>query len=105
MNDFFKRNLVWIAILLCVAGIVLSIIGIPAGNPIFFFVGIVLSLPTVGYLIYHVFFYHEKPELNLNPTTTKISTSNITSIVNKRKDVLLKDEISDDDDLEPFYNG
>lgn len=105
MNDFFKRNLVWVAILLCVAGIILSIIGVPAGNPIFFFIGIILSLPTIGYLIYHVFFYHEKPELNLAPTTNKISTSNITSIVTAKNDVLLKDEISEEDDLEPFYNG
>lgn len=105
MSDFFKRNLVWISILLCVTGIVLSIVGIPTGNPIFFFVGIVLSLPTIGYLIYYVFFYQEKPELNLTPTTSKVSTSNITSIVTDKKSVLLSDEITDEDDLEPFYNG
>lgn len=104
MSDFFRRNLVWIAILLCITGVVLSIIGIPTSNPIFFFVGIILALPTVGYLIYQIFFYHEKPELNLAPTTTKFSTSNITSIVTNKNDVMLN-EISTDEDLEPFYNG
>ena len=105
MGDFFKRNLVWIAILLCIAGVVLSIIGIPSGKPIFFFIGIVLSLPTVGYLIYQIFFYREKPELSLSPAGTKISTSNITSIIVNKDDVLLRDEITDEDDLEPLYNG
>lgn len=105
MNDFFKRNLVWITILLCITGIVLSIIGIPTGKPIFFFVGIILALPTVAYLIYQVFFHQDKPELNLAPATTKYSSSNITSIVTNRDDVLLRDEITDEDNLEPFYNG
>lgn len=105
MSDFFKRNLVWIAILLCIAGVVLSVIGIPAGKPIFFFVGIVLSLPTICYLIYQVFFYREKPELNLAPSTIKHTSSNITSILTKKDDILLKDELSDDDNLEPLYNG
>ena len=105
MNDFFKRNLVWIAILLCITGVVLSIIGIPTGKPIFFFVGIVLALPTVGYLIYQVFFHQDKPELNLAPATARVSSSNITSIVTKKDDILIRDEITDDDNLEPFYNG
>lgn len=105
MSDFFKRNLVWIAILLCIGGVVLSIIGIPTGKPIFFFVGIVLSIPTIGYLIYQVFFYRDKPELNLTPTTAKYTSSNITSIITQKDDVLLKNEITDDDDLEPLYNG
>lgn len=105
MSDFFRRNLVWITILLCVTGVTLSIIGIPTNNLIFFFVGIILSLPTIAYLIFHVFFYHEKPELNLAPTSSKFSTSNITSIVTDKESILLHDEITDEDDLEPFYNG
>lgn len=105
MIDFFKRNLVWITILLCVTGVVLSIIGIPVGNPIFFFVGIVLSLPTIAYLIYQVFFDNGKVELNLNPTTTKINRSNITSIVSTKNEVLLTDEITNEDDLESLYHG
>ena len=80
MKDFFKRNLVWVAILLCVAGVVLSIIGIPTGKPIYFFIGIVLSLPTIGYLIYQVFFSREKTDIDLKPATTKVSTSKITSM-------------------------
>ncbi len=105
MGDFFKRNLVWVAILLCITGVVLSIIGIPSGKPIFFFIGIILSLPTIGYLIYQIFFYCEKPELNLSPVGTKVSTSNITSIIINKDDVLLRDEITDEDDLESLYNG
>ncbi len=105
MSDFLKRNLVWITILFCIAGVVLSIIGIPTGKPIFFFVGIMLSLPTIGYLIYQIFFFHEKPELNLAPSGTKPTSSNITSIINQKDDILLKDKITDDDDLEPLYNG
>ena len=105
MSEFFKRNLVWVAILLCIAGVVLSIIGIPTGKPVFFFIGIILSIPTIGYLIYQVFFSREKTELNLNPTTSKISTSNITSIITNKDDILLNDEITNDDDLEPLYNG
>lgn len=105
MNDFFKRNLVWVAILLCIAGVVLSIIGIPVGEPIFFFIGVILALPTIGYLIYQVFFDRGKAELDLTPTTAKFSSSNITSIVTDKNDVLLADEISEDADLEPLYQG
>ncbi len=105
MSDFFKRNLVWIAILLCIAGVVLSIISIPTGNPVFFFIGVVLATPTIGYLVYQVFFHQDQPELDLTPTTSKFSTSNITSIVSNKADVLLDDEITDEDNLEPFYNG
>jgi len=105
MNEFFKRNLVWVAILLCITGVVLSIIGIPAGNPIFFFIGIILALPTIGYLIYQVFFYRENAELNLAPSANKISTSNITSIVADKHDVLLQDKITNNDDLESLYDG
>lgn len=105
MVDFFKRNLVWVAILLCIAGVVLSIIGIPLSNPIFFFMGIVLALPTIGYLVYQVFFDRGKPELDLTPTTAKFSTSNITSIVTDKDDVMLSDTITNEDDLEPLYNG
>ena len=105
MNEFLKRNLVWIAILLCVAGVVLSIIGIPVGNPVFFFIGVVLSLPTIGYLIYQVFFDNGKVELNVNPTTTKVNRSNITSIIADKNTVLLKDQISNEDDLESLYHG
>lgn len=105
MSDFFKRNLIWITIVLCITGIVLSIIGIPTGKPIFFFIGIVLSIPTVGYLFYQIFFHKDKPELNLAPATTQYSSSNITSIVTNKDDVLMRDEITDEDNLEPFYNG
>jgi len=105
MNDFFKRNLVWITILLCVAGVVLSIIGIPIGNPIFFFIGIILSLPTVGYLIYQVFFDNGKVELNLNPTSIRTNRSNVTSIITNKNDVLLRDQINNEDDLESLYHG
>ena len=105
MKDFFKRNLVWVAIFLCITGVVLSIIGIPANKPILFFIGIVLSLPTIGYLIYQVFFSREKTEIDLKPATNKISTSNITSIVANKQDVLLQNDITTEDDLEPLYNG
>ncbi len=105
MSDFFRRNLVWVAILLCVTGVVLSIIGIPAGKPVFFFIGIVLALPTIGYLIYQVFFQEDKPELDLAPTTPKHSSSNITSIIANKNDILVNNEINTDDNLEPFYNG
>lgn len=105
MNDFFKRNLVWIAILLCIAGVVLSIVGIPTGNPIFFFIGIVLSIPTIGFLIYQVFFRRDEPEISLAPTGNKASTSNITSIIADKNDILLQDKLTDEDDLEPFYSG
>lgn len=105
MNDFLKRNLVWITILLCITGVILSIIGIPVGNPVFFFVGIVLSLPTIGYLIYQVFFDNGKVELNLNPTTNKVDRSQITSIITEKNNVLLMDKISNEDDLESLYNG
>lgn len=105
MNDFFKRNLVWVTILLCIAGVVLSIIGIPIGNPIFFFVGIILAIPTIGYLIYQVFFDRDKVELNLAPTTNKISRSNITSIINEKSEILLADKITNEDDLESLYHG
>lgn len=105
MVDFLKRNLVWIAILLCVIGVVLSIIGIPLGKPIFFFIGIVLALPTIGYLIYQVFFDAGKPEIDLTPTTAKFSSSNITSIVNHKNDILVSDEITNNEDLEPLYDG
>ena len=105
MNDFFKRNLVWVTILLCIAGVVLSIIGIPIGNPIFFFIGIILAIPTIGYLIYQVFFDRDKVELNLAPTTTKISRSNITSIINEKSEILLADKITNEDDLESLYHG
>ena len=105
MNEFLKRNLVWITILLCITGVVLSIIGIPVGNPVFFFIGVVLSLPTIGYLIYQVFFDNGKAELNLNPTTTKVNRSNITSIIANKNQVLLTDQISNEDDLESLYHG
>ncbi len=105
MSDFFKRNLVWVAILLCIAGVVLSIIGIPIGNPIFFFVGVILALPTIGYLVYQVFFYRGKTEIDLAPAAAKFSSSNITSIITDKNDILLADEISSDADLEPLYHG
>ena len=105
MSDFIKRNLVWIAILLCVAGVVLSLIGIPLKQPVFFFVGIILSIPTIGYLVYQVFVRRDAVELDLAPTTAKFSTSNITSIVADKDDIMLADKITNDDDLEPLYNG
>ncbi|MBR4419025.1 MAG: hypothetical protein IKT33_03400 [Clostridia bacterium] len=105
MSDFFKRNFVWISILLCITGIVLSIIGIPVGKPIFFFIGIVLSLPTLGYLIYQLFFDQGEAELNLVPTTIKANHSNITSIITKKKDILLTDENTNEDDFESLYHG
>ncbi len=105
MSDFFKRNFVWISILLCIAGVVLSIIGIPIGKPIFFFLGIVLSLPTAGYLIYQVFFDQGETELNLAPATKKVNHSNITSIISDKKDVLLTDKNTNIDDFESLYHG
>lgn len=105
MVDFFKRNLTWVAILLCITGIVLSIIGIPIGKPIYFFIGIVLSLPTVAYLLYQVFFVRDQIDLNLTPTIIKPTTSNITSIIMEKNDILLSDTITEDDDLESLYNG
>ncbi len=105
MSDFFKRNLLWITILLCTAGIVLSIIGIPMGKPIFFFVGVILALPTITYLIYQVFFDAGKPEINLAPATIKINHSNITSIINDKNQILITENISNEEDLESFYHG
>ena len=105
MNNFFKRNFVWISILLCIAGVVLSIIGIPVGNPVFFFIGVVLSLPTIGYLIYHIFFNQGDTELNLAPTSTKINHSNITSIIADKHDILLADQNTNEDDFESLYHG
>ncbi|MCM1404218.1 MAG: hypothetical protein NC133_01765 [Prevotella sp.] len=105
MKDFFKRNLVWGAIVLCVIGVVLSIIGIPTGKPIFFFIGVILALPTIGYLIYQVFFDRSKAEIDLVPSTAKFSSSNITSIVADKNDLMLADKITDEDDLEPLYHG
>lgn len=105
MSDFFKRNFVWISILLCITGIVLSIIGIPAGKPIFFFIGVVLSIPTIGYLIYQIFFDQSKSDLNLAPTTAKVNHSNITSIISDKKDVFIADQNTNEDDYESLYNG
>ena len=105
MTDFFKRNLVWITIILCVGGVVLSIIGIPTGNPIFFFIGIILALPTIAYLIYQVFFDNGKAELNLAPTTIKTNHSNITSIISDKNQILLSDQISNEENLETLYHG
>jgi len=105
MSDFFKRNLLWITILLCITGIVLSVIGIPMGKPIFFFIGVVLALPTITYLIYQVFFDNGKAELNLAPTSIKTNHSNITSIINDKNNLLLTDKISNEDDLESLYHG
>ena len=65
----------------------------------------VLSIPTVGYLIYQVFIDRGKTELNLTPTTIPLQRSNITSIIADKKEVLLNDNVSYDEDLESLYDG
>ena len=103
--EFWKRNFVWVAILLCVVGVVLSVIGIPAKQPLFFIIGFVLSIPTICYLFYQVFIRSDKADLEMAPATNKISTANITAVVVDKNDPIMTDTITDDSDLEPLYNG
>lgn len=103
MGNFVKRNLAWIAIFLCVVGVILSIVGIPTQQPLFFFIGIIFALPTIGYLVYQVFFYKGQPEPIVKAEKNKNLTGNMTAILDKREDIILNNDTNAD--LEPLYNG
>lgn len=103
MGNFVKRNLAWIAIFLCVVGVILSIVGIPTKQPLFFFIGIIFALPTIGYLVYQVFFYKGQPEPIVKAEKNKNLTGNMTAILDKREDLILNNDTNAD--LEPLYNG
>lgn len=110
MIEFVKKNLVWVSIFLCIAGVVLSVIGIPTQQPLFFFVGIILALPTIAYILYQVFFDKGQAEIDLRAAeATKPTTNHITTVLEKKEDLLLMNNETNEDEevdvLEPFYNG
>lgn len=106
MLDFIKKNMVWIAVVLCVIGIVLSIVGIPTKQPIFFFVGIVFALPTIAYIIYQVFFDKGKAEINLQTNGHKPSNGSVTTVITKKENlILMNNQNSEEEDLEALYDG
>lgn len=109
MLDFIRKNMVWIAVVLCVIGIVLSIVGIPTKQPLFFFIGIVFALPTIAYIIYQVFFDKGKAEINLQTNGHKPSNGNVTTVITKKENLILMNkqnyEDNEAEDLEALYDG
>ena len=105
MLDFIKKNMVWIAVVLCVIGIVLSIVGIPTKQPIFFFVGIIFALPTIAYIIYQVFFDKGSAEINFQTNGHKPTNGSVTTVLTKKENLILMNNHNSEDDLEALYDG
>ncbi len=109
MSSFFKRNLVWFAIGSCIVGVLLSIIGIPNNQPIFFFIGILFALPSVAFIIYEVFFEKLKTEVTYKRLEKDLETKNITQIIDSRDNLksfsAMNSVKEHDEHLEELYNG